>query len=148
MSSRGEAAFAVGCSAISIAVFSVPIFILATLLGTTFFDLGGYGGMLLGLAAAVGFGYLYYISISKGVDNRQSSAPSGIRILNSRTIPEDVKKAVSVRDGGKCRVCGSTYDLQYDHIIPHSLGGSSDDVDNIQLLCGRCNRHKSNRYVG
>jgi 5-methylcytosine-specific restriction endonuclease McrA len=39
-------------------------------------------------------------------------------------------------------------DLQYDHIIPYSLGSSSDDVDNIQLLCGRCNRRKSNRYVG
>lgn len=26
--------------------------------------------------------------------------------------------------------------------------GKSDDVNNIQLLCGRCNRLRSNRYIG
>jgi 5-methylcytosine-specific restriction endonuclease McrA len=26
--------------------------------------------------------------------------------------------------------------------------GSSTDVNNIQLLCGKCNRRKSNRYIG
>jgi hypothetical protein len=66
----------------------------------------------------------------------------------SRAIPQWVKIAVATRDGGKCRSCGSYYDLQYDHIVPYSLGGSSTDVNNIQLLCGRCNRLKSNRYVG
>jgi 5-methylcytosine-specific restriction endonuclease McrA len=65
-----------------------------------------------------------------------------------RTIPQWVKIAVAHRDGGKCRRCGSAYELQYDHIVPYSGGGSSTDVNNIQLLCGRCNRLKSNRYVG
>jgi len=55
-----------------------------------------------------------------------------------------VKIAVSVRDEGKCRICGSTKDLQYDHIIPWSRGGSSTDPDNIQLLCGYHNRLKRN----
>jgi 5-methylcytosine-specific restriction endonuclease McrA len=55
---------------------------------------------------------------------------------------------VATRDGGKCRQCGGAHDLQYDHIVPYSLGGSSTDVNNIQLLCGRCNRLKSNRYIG
>jgi hypothetical protein len=67
---------------------------------------------------------------------------------HSRTIPQWVKIAVATRDGGTCRRCGSSADLQYDHIIPFSRGGSSTDVSNIQLLCGRCNRRKSNRYVG
>ena len=66
----------------------------------------------------------------------------------SRSVPQWVKIAVATRDGGKYRRCGSAYDLQYDHIIPYSHGGSSTDVNNIQLLCGRCNRLKSNRYVG
>ncbi len=66
----------------------------------------------------------------------------------TRHIPQWVKIAVATRDGGKCRWCGSAHDLQYDHIVPYSLGGKSDDVENIQLLCGRCNRIKSNRYVG
>jgi hypothetical protein len=67
---------------------------------------------------------------------------------HTRSIPQRAKIAVAARDGAKCRRCGSTYDLQYDHIIPYSRGGSSTDVNNIQLLCGRCNRLKSNRYIG
>jgi hypothetical protein len=63
----------------------------------------------------------------------------------SRSIPQDVKIAVSVRDGGRCRRCGSDQHLQYDHIVPYSKGGSSTDPDNIQLLCGYHNRLKSNR---
>jgi 5-methylcytosine-specific restriction endonuclease McrA len=80
--------------------------------------------------------------------NPQSITELGLRIpIGSRTIPQDVKIAVSVRDGGKCQRCGSAKDLQYDHVIPYSMGGDSS-VENIQLLCRRCNAAKSNRYVG
>lgn len=71
----------------------------------------------------------------------------GTAPVRSRSIPQWVKIAVATRDGGTCRGCGSDYELQYDHVIPFSRGGSSD-VNNIQLLCGRCNRRKSNRYIG
>jgi 5-methylcytosine-specific restriction endonuclease McrA len=66
----------------------------------------------------------------------------------SLSIPQPVKMAVVTRDGGKCRRCRSTQDLQYDHIVPYSSGGSSTDVNNIQLLCGKCSRLKSNRNIG
>lgn len=65
----------------------------------------------------------------------------------SRSIPQPVKIAVVTRDGGKCRRCGSTQDLQYDRIVPNSRGGSSTDVNNIQLLCGKCSSLKSNRNI-
>jgi hypothetical protein len=68
-----------------------------------------------------------------------SEAPIGER--NSRNIPQDVKIAVSHRDGGRCRQCGSTDDLHFDHVIPWSKGGANT-VNNIQLLCGSCNRRK------
>lgn len=68
-----------------------------------------------------------------------------VRVRDSRTIPQSVKIAVSARDGGRCRMCGSREDLQYDHIFPWSRGGSSTDPNNIQLLCGRHNRAKSDR---
>jgi len=58
----------------------------------------------------------------------------------SRHIPNAVKIAVSARDGGRCRLCGSRKDLQFDHIIPFSRGGTND-VGNIQLLCGYHNRY-------
>jgi hypothetical protein len=60
---------------------------------------------------------------------------------NSRFIPQDVKIAVSVRDQGRCVQCGSSDDLHYDHKVPWSRGGTNT-VNNIQLLCGRCNRRK------
>ena len=66
----------------------------------------------------------------------------------SRSIPQPVKIAVVTRDGGKCRRCRSTQDLQYDRIVPNSRGGSSTDVNNIQLLCGKCYSLKSNRNIG
>jgi hypothetical protein len=56
-------------------------------------------------------------------------------------IPEDVRRAVFRRDGGRCRRCGSAELLQFDHVIPIALGGSSAE-GNLQLLCTHCNREK------
>jgi hypothetical protein len=56
-------------------------------------------------------------------------------------VPLDVRRAVFERDGGRCVECGGNFDLQYDHVIPLSLGGATA-VANLQLLCGECNRCK------
>jgi HNH endonuclease len=70
--------------------------------------------------------------------------PEPVGERHKRRIPQDVKIAVSARDGGRCRQCGSTQNLHFDHIIPVSKGGANT-VANIQLLCGPCNRTKSAR---
>ncbi|MFZ9586360.1 MAG: HNH endonuclease [Crocinitomicaceae bacterium] len=61
----------------------------------------------------------------------------------SRYISETTKKIVYTRDGGACQCCGSTTNIEYDHFVPYSCGGSSEP-SNIQLLCMSCNRSKSN----
>jgi Holliday junction DNA helicase RuvB len=69
--------------------------------------------------------------------------PSG---FERQPIPDDVRKFVWQRDGGRCVKCGSKEKLEYDHIIPVSKGGSNT-ARNIQLLCEKCNRSKGPRIA-
>jgi hypothetical protein len=87
--------------------------------------------------------FLYFVI--QAVTPRYSSPGLGAPgERNSRIIPQDVKIAVTLRDQGKCVQCGSQDELHYDHKIPWSRGGAST-MNNIQLLCGRCNRRKGAR---
>ena len=58
-----------------------------------------------------------------------------------QTILSEVRREVWRRDGGKCVKCGSRLNLEYDHIIPVTKGGSNT-ARNIELLCEACNRAK------
>ena len=66
--------------------------------------------------------------------------------IRSRHFPQEVKVAISARDGGRCRYCGSTEDPEYDHIVPWIVGGDNT-VDNGQILCGYHNREKKAKTV-
>ncbi|WP_179483836.1 HNH endonuclease signature motif containing protein [Allobranchiibius huperziae] len=56
-------------------------------------------------------------------------------------ISDEIKHYVWTRDHGRCRRCSSTVELQFDHVIPVAHGGSSAP-ENLQVLCGPCNRRK------
>ena len=62
-------------------------------------------------------------------------------ISHPRHITVETRQKVWYRDGGRCQMCGSNENLQYDHIIPFSKGGSNTE-ENIQLLCAGCNKLK------
>ena len=61
-------------------------------------------------------------------------------------IPAEVRVFVWERDGGRCVQCGSDVELQFDHVIPVAKGGGNAP-ENIQILCGDCNRRKSDSIV-
>ena len=52
--------------------------------------------------------------------------------------------SLAERDGELCRQCGNTHNLCIDHIVPLIKGGTND-IDNLQLLCGDCNLRKSDK---
>lgn len=63
---------------------------------------------------------------------------------SSRQIPQHIKAAVFQRDQGRCVQCGSTSNIEYDHIIPFSRGGATSE-NNLQILCHSCNKAKSDK---
>ena len=73
-----------------------------------------------------------------------------IRRMNSpsrKRIPAKTRRRLYGLQSGKCEGCWSDLplrNLEVDHIVPISKGGT-DDFDNLQLLCGTCNRIKGDR---
>lgn len=71
------------------------------------------------------------------------------RALMTKKLREHIKQ----RDNFTCCNCGnSTHTepnllLEIDHIVPVSKGGCTVE-DNLQTLCWKCNRSKSNKIVG
>jgi hypothetical protein len=70
------------------------------------------------------------------------AAQGQLPVPSQRTgIAPEVRQLVWQRDQGRCVYCGATSELQLDHQIPVSMGGSNTEA-NLQLLCGPCNRRK------
>lgn len=67
-------------------------------------------------------------------------------VIPPREPPEDVKRAVAARDGHRCLACGDTRRQQADHVISAYMGGSIS-ADNLQTLCGTCNRLKGVQQI-
>ncbi len=66
-----------------------------------------------------------------------------------RSIPYHVKTRVARRDNYICQECGRYLkddEVEFDHIIPISKGGSSEE-SNLRLTCRECNRRKSNKII-
>lgn len=87
-------------------------------------------GLLFEIHEAVHF----LIRKAKGLETK--------RARDTRYISGEVRSEVWYRDCGRCVICGASEYLEYDHIIPLSRGGSTS-VDNLQVLCRKCNSNKS-----
>ncbi len=74
----------------------------------------------------------------------------------SRTdrVPAHVRRAVWKRDGGRCQwsvdgggVCGSTHQVEIDHIVPKGRGGQAT-IENTRLLCRVHNQYAARLVYG
>lgn len=77
----------------------------------------------------------------RGIQFKPSKPTEYRQTKRRRNISTQTKQFVWERDQGQCAMCGAEYNLEYDHIIPFSKGGSNGPK-NIQLLCRDCNSKK------
>lgn len=111
------------------------------------------------------YNYVFYYVSPKGYSTLEVRIPfdysiksfikNKIEYKNSakgqRSLMTDkLRKSILERDNYTCKKCGnSTYNepnllLEVDHIIPISKGGKTIE-SNLQTLCWKCNRSKSNK---
>lgn len=90
-------------------------------------------------------GILNFIKTVRQREEYMKSAKYQRSIL-SDSLRYDVLK----RDNFTCQICGASskndgVKLEVDHIFPVSKGGKTE-MNNLQTLCERCNRGKSDKY--
>lgn len=113
--------------------------------------------VFLFIFAVIGCALLFIWEIFFGGSFSQSSARKGRltpdiepdekkrRQIERGKVTPSIRYDVMRRDNFRCRLCGRSaangIELEVDHIIPISRGGTSDK-DNLQTLCRDCNRGK------
>lgn len=66
---------------------------------------------------------------------------AGTALRLSSAVWRRTRQRVFERDGFACQYCGSKDNLECDHVVPLSRGGSHED-DNLKTACRPCNRSK------
>jgi hypothetical protein len=89
-------------------------------------------------------------SVSVGT---QDSAPAPAPATRPRPSA-CVEREVRLRDGGRCQypldaggVCGSTWQVELDHLVPLALGGPTT-VENLRCVCASHNRQAAEEALG
>lgn len=75
-------------------------------------------------------------------------ANMGVYGVFGRLMTPELRKQIAERDHYTCQICGKYMPdgvgLHIDHIIPVSKGGKTVP-SNLQVLCSKCNGHKSDQ---
>jgi hypothetical protein len=85
---------------------------------------------------------------------RPSDEQAASRRADSRHIPASVKRAVWLRDGGRCafvgkaaRRCEARGFLEFHHVRPYGVGGLAT-TDNIEIRCRAHNGYEADLFYG
>lgn len=92
-------------------------------------------------------------TIIKLIDMLQSKLTMASFAKEQRSLmTSKLRQYIKNRDNYTCKYCGNSVAkepnllLEIDHILPVSKGGYTVE-DNLQTLCWRCNRNKSNKLI-
>jgi hypothetical protein len=112
-----------------------------------------FGAAGFGLLLAVGLllGLFYPLLAILALEAPGALIPSGWRSWYWKEAPRPtvhawLKRTVKAADRYSCCYCGSSSDLQIDHVKPWAVGGRMS-FWNFMTLCGTCNRVKSDYWV-
>jgi hypothetical protein len=72
---------------------------------------------------------------------KQSTTAAVVKITKAR------RRSCEYKDEGTGRICGSTYRIEVDHVVPRALGGG-DDPSNLRCLCRRHNQFVATQWLG
>jgi hypothetical protein len=90
------------------------------------------------------------LPLLRGVQPRILDSLNYIRTFDGQRLPSAdwhiVRSIVMERDRYACTYCGSDKQLEADHILPLSRGGSNDFV-NLATACRSCNLSKGSKAV-
>jgi hypothetical protein len=89
------------------------------------------------------------VEMHADVDSENVEVPAIPELDSYSFVRAGIWWSVLARDNWTCCSCGRSskeegITLEVDHIIPRSKGGT-DDLDNLQTLCKKCNIGKSNK---
>jgi len=62
-------------------------------------------------------------------------------LRHERNVSEATKEEVKERDVIRCVICGSTVDLEVDHIRA-LMNGGGNEIENLATLCDSCRTKK------
>ncbi len=89
---------------------------------------------------------LFVLDVSLWIIMTSTSADRASKPTRRVRFPHEVRSDIASQQRWKCMYCGCSLrrsNLQIDHKFPISRGGSND-YENLQALCGRCNARKGN----
>jgi hypothetical protein len=90
------------------------------------------------------------LPLLRSVQPRIAESLKCIRAFDGQRLPSGdwdvVRTVIFERDGYVCTYCGSDKQLEGDHIVPLSCGGSNA-FDNLATACRPCNLSKGSKTV-
>ena len=90
------------------------------------------------------------LPLLRAVQSRIAESLKRIRTFDGQRLPTDdwniVRSIVLERDGHACTYCGSEKQLEGDHIVPLSRGGSNAFA-NLATACRPCNLSKGSKTL-
>jgi hypothetical protein len=90
------------------------------------------------------------LPLLRGVQPGIAESLKHVRTFDGQRLPPDVwriiRSIVLERDGNACTYCGTDKQLEGDHIVPLSRGGSNIFV-NVATACRPCNLSKGSKTV-